>query len=330
MVHNKRVMLHIGANRESALDRVASNIPIFKQYNIGGVSEKVLMNFSDLYVYVRTLGQGGSGTVKCYTDKISNVNYAIKEIPVINSTNISELKDEVEVLKTLSSPYTVKYYDSFLAYIDDMIKFIIITEHIEGVSLQRHIDNIIKADITIKYETLLKFGYWLFDALDYIHKRGYVHRDIKPGNIMVDINNNRFVLIDFGLSCSIESKNKVTCKSGEFLGTTVFMPPESLIDTETIDAKQKILNIVRPYKLDKLKLVDIWAAGITLYFLAELSLPWEAGFSSAIRSEIKSSREIDYNRSLELKQILDLALKKNPQERYQADYIRDVIADLVK
>lgn len=316
--------------KESALDRVASNVPIFKYVKIGESIEPVLTNFNDLYVFIKKLGQGGSGTVKCYKNRHNSETYAIKEIMLFNSLDLNLLKAEVETLTNLSSPYTVKYYDSFLASIGDMIKYVIITEHIEGLSLQRHIDTMINAGSYIKRDTILKLGYWLFNTLDFIHNKGYVHRDIKPGNIMVDITNDRFVLIDFGLSCSLNNKNKLTCEFGEFDGTTTFMPPEAFVSTYNMDTKQKILSIVRPGKLDKLKLVDIWSAGITLYFLSELNLPWTAGFSEAIISQILGSYDIEYNRSEDIKNILDMALQKNPQQRYPAHSIRDAISITIK
>ena len=318
----------------SSLDRVASQVPIFEKIDIGGVITAMLINFDDLYTYVKTLGHGASGVVKCYREKSTANLFAMKEMTIFHSTELETLRSEVEILREISSNIQsssiVKYHDSFVRKCVSGPLFVIVTEHIEGASLQDHLNGMINSDRHIKMETILRIAYWLFSTLAVLHNRGYVHRDIKPNNIMVDDVNNRFVLIDFGLTCSINAKttrdNHILCTKGEFDGTIIFMAPESWTP---IQETRKRFSPRNGNKLEGLKLLDIWAAGITIYFLIENRPPWTEKFSIGIIKQITGAYEIPYVRSNEIEDILELSLQKNPGERINAEYIRDYIGHVV-
>lgn len=305
---------------EDLVRDVVSLIPIFETVDIKGTPLSILINFNDLYGFIKRLGNGGSGIVNCYQEISTGNLYAFKEIVVTDYKQLNNLRTEVDVLCRLSDVTTsssiVKYHSSFITKSDATLIFIIATEYIEGLDLESYLHQIIDKKSFIDMSTILRISYWLFDTLSLLHSNGFVHRDIKPNNIMIDTTNRRLVLIDFGLTCLVKAKKGkyLTCDSGTFNGTTVFMPPESINVNKSIKSK-----------FDKLKSIDIWAAGITIYLLTENALPW----SGNIIEQITGSYQIPYKRSREIGDILNLCLRKNPTDRGQALNIRDQIASLI-
>jgi len=325
-------------NLTECLNRVASQIPIFENVEIGGIITSVLVNFNDLYDYVKNLGHGASGVVKCYQEKSTLNLFAMKEINIFDWKDIDKLQSEVDILRRISnniqSSSIVKYHDCFIRKDETGPLFVIVTEYINGVSLENHLATTIKNGEYMNMKIIVRIAYWLFDTLALLHSKGYVHRDIKPGNIMVDNDNNRFVLIDFGLTCLISNKiaggnQHILCTNGEFDGTVVFMAPEVWSPIHDTHKSFYHRSFLKSNKLDRMVLFDIWAAGITIYFLTENNIPWTEKFNTGIIKQITGSYEIPYIRSKEIKDVFDLILQKNPQERLRADYIRNYIGHVI-
>jgi len=313
-------------NISNILSNISKKNPIFKYTKINKIKIKKLLNFNDIYEYIKIIGHGGSGVVKCYKNTCTDELFAMKEISIINYEEIDSLMKEVEIFKEISTKIKnnniVKYIDYFFRETELGLTLIIVSEYINGYSLQDYLNNMIDNDIFLSEKTLLEISYWLFDTLSILHYHGYVHRDIKPNNIMVDVKNNRFVLIDFGLSCSLNKKSKyLFCKDNYFDGTIIFMSPETLSNEKYLNPSAKSFN-----KLDLLKKADIWAAGITLYFIIEHKTPWSSKFNHDIILEITDVSDINYIFSLFIKDVLELALNKNPSQRLNAEYIKDFIS----
>jgi serine/threonine protein kinase len=140
----------------------------------------------------------------------------------------------------------------------------------------------------------------LADALDYMHKQGFLHRDICPRNVMVT-NDDVVKLIDFGLTIPLTPE---FCKPGNRTGTTDYLAPE-LIRRVTTDHR-----------------VDLFALGVTAYELFTFNLPWEKGQSmqtllSHVNQAGKDPREHLPKLDKATAQFLIKAIERDPNKRFQ-------------
>jgi serine/threonine protein kinase/formylglycine-generating enzyme required for sulfatase activity len=142
-------------------------------------------------------------------------------------------------------------------------------------------------------------------ALHVAHEAGVVHRDIKPGNVMVTPGGEA-VVMDFGLASLEDDHLPTLTKTGEFFGTPAYMSPEQL-------TAQRI-------RLDRR--TDVYSLGITLYECLTLRRPFEAPTREGLYKQILTKDPPDLrsaNRSIssDLKVVVETALEKDRDRRYQ-------------
>jgi len=150
------------------------------------------------------------------------------------------------------------------------------------------------------------------EALEHAHRRGILHRDVKPSNVMVT-RGGRVMLVDFGLS-SQPSENERTTQTGQRVGTLAYMAPEQLRGERELDAR-----------------VDVYALGVSLYELLTLRLPQEGisaaqRFASAGDALPADLRKTDSRIPWELETVVQTAADPDPDRRYAsaADMARDL------
>jgi serine/threonine-protein kinase len=150
------------------------------------------------------------------------------------------------------------------------------------------------------FRSVAQIGLQMAGALSYAHSRGIIHRDIKPGNLILDTTGNAWVT-DFGLA---KTGDSAMTHTGDILGTIRYMAPERFRGQCDVRA-------------------DVYALGMTLYELLTL----KAAYSSRDRlklielirdSEAESPRSIDTRIPLDLETIVMKAIDKDPKRRYQS------------
>jgi serine/threonine protein kinase len=150
----------------------------------------------------------------------------------------------------------------------------------------------------------INFFLQILDGLEYLHSRNIAHCDLKTENILIYKNKN-LKIGDFGFAVELKENQKLSFVHG----STVYCPPEHFTAKSSDPRKG-----------------DIWGAGLILYIMITGIFPWNGNDREEIIKQILSC-EIYYpfNVSLKMKELLELILKKDPDERLSIEQIRKYI-----
>jgi len=177
-------------------------------------------------------------------------------------------------------------------------------ELVEGQTLAEEL----KARKAISTKDIVEIGIQLARALDYAHKKGIVHRDVKPGNIMRLTDTNTIKVADFGI-CRIDGSDTADATQqtqiGNVLGTPHYLSPEQVVG-EKVDSRS-----------------DLFSAGVVLYQLLTGHLPFEGDTLISVAYKITktdppSLDKVRGDLPLSLRRIIERALKKQPEKRFQS------------
>lgn len=211
------------------------------------------------YTIEKLLGEGSEGKVYGVVENSSGRKYAIKRF----APKIQQLSDpqvEVSILSDLSEncPLLIRYYGSIFvtdpfeegSKLSPGYKM----EWVEGESMQEQINSKVKPSRN-QFLFALK---QLTEQLACVHEYGIVHRDIKPGNIILT-KDGKAKLIDFGIGCALPSAAPSTIPQCDdaVIGTVKYFAPE-LLKTTFKNLKGRRVNIPTPAS-------DVWALGASLY-----------------------------------------------------------------
>jgi serine/threonine-protein kinase len=201
------------------------------------------------YEMIRVLGKGGMGSVMLARRISDGRSVAIKTLlpeVAVSEKSLKRFMREIEVESSLSHPHIVGYIEhgthNGMVYL--------VSEYVDGMDASRYSK---QQGGKLDYREVVMIMEQVLSALDYAHSHGFVHRDIKEQNILIQTGSHNYKskLTDFGLSKSFrESGMSGVTVLGEVAGTIAYMPPEQIRDYKE----------VRPPS-------DIYAAGMTAYSL---------------------------------------------------------------
>jgi len=210
--------------------------------------------------------------------------------------NAERFKKEAQILLDLQSPYIVHLFD----YFTEAGYRYMVEELVDGLAL----DNLIKKQTFLPCQIAMLVMQDACFALKYAHSKDIVHRDIKPGNILIS-KRGEIKLADFGIaSDSVEKENNLT-QTGVALGTPAYMPPEQFEDSANVDNR-----------------ADIYALGIMLYEMITGTKPYPGTFSLETLNTIKkgkyiSPRKIDKTIPKKIAKLINKMIKPKAKNRYQ-------------
>ena len=189
------------------------------EVTMGGATGTLL---AGRYRVVKQLGQGGMGSVWLAEDtKLDGFKVAIKMLPSVlvnNKRAYQQVKAEALVSLKLSHPNIA----TVRAFEEESGSPFLVMDYIDGQTLDDYLAE--KGKLT--EEETIRLLKPVAEALDYAHKQGVVHRDVKPGNVMIRKDGTPFVL-DFGIAREIqETMTRVTGKLSS--GTLMYISPEQL------------------------------------------------------------------------------------------------------
>ncbi len=199
------------------------------------------------YELLRPLGKGGMGEVHLARRISDGRIVAVKTIlPAVrgSATQVKRFLREAEILCQLDHPNIVKFLE--MGESRGLLYFVM--DYINGWDASK----LVQQEGLLSVSRTASLGCQLLDALQFAHERNFVHRDIKPGNIMVTLEaHDELKVVDFGLARVYQaSKLSGLTITGQIIGTPKFMAPEQILQFREVNPS-----------------VDQFAAGATLYFL---------------------------------------------------------------
>src|SRR5437660_83731 len=189
------------------------------------------------YTVARELGRGGMATVYLATDVKLGRRVAIKVLPPTTRAYLGSGRFQREVLfaAQLSHPHIVPLFEADEA--DGLLFYVM--EYVEGESLHDRLER----DGPLAVEEAIRITAEVGDALEYAHESGVIHRDIKPGNIL--LSRGHAMVSDFGIAKVLFESGTATGGSaitgtGITVGTAEYMSPEQASGEKRIDARSDV------------------------------------------------------------------------------------------
>ena len=250
----------------------------------------------DDYEIVAELGAGGMATVYKAVQKSLNRPVAIKELKKTyhaDDTIVRRFEREARLAASFQHENIVHIYDYA-----HKPEYSIIMEFVDGMSLARIIEEMGPVPTDVGVMIALQVA----NALEYAHTHGMIHRDIKPGNIMVK-RNGEVKVMDFGIA--LVKKLESLTMPGTLLGTPSYMSPEQVVG-DPLDVRS-----------------DIFSFGIVLYemftgmkpFLDEKTASITA---KIIRGKFPSPRSVNSDVPRSIQRIIRKCMRKKPHKRYES------------
>ncbi len=276
------------------------------------------------YEIIRKIGDGGMAFVYEAKDRLLNRIVAVKVLRpefVDDEEFLAKFKREAEAVANISHPNIVNVYD---VGCDGRVNYIVM-EYVDGQNLKE----IIKNEGTLDEYTALDITKQIAKALGAAHKKGVIHRDIKPHNILISSEGRNVKVADFGIAKA--ATNSTMTNIGSIIGSVHYFSPEQ--------AKGK------PVKNN----ADLYSLGIVLYEMLlgkvpfkgdspisialqhinediEFSLDEKTQIPQSIRTLIKKLTEKDPDDRQSIRTLIKKLTEKDPDDRYQSS--EEVIEDI--
>jgi predicted Ser/Thr protein kinase len=248
------------------------------------------------YRIVEQVGLGGMATVyKAYQPSMDRY-VAIKVLPkhfAADPTFVGRFEQEAKVIAKLENARILPVYD----YGEDDGVTYIVMRYLEGGTLT---DQLRTGEPGL--EEIARIIGQIAEGLDYAHKRGVIHRDMKPSNIMLDHSGDVYIT-DFGISKLVEGTAQFT--GSGIIGTPAYISPEQGLG-QPVDHR-----------------TDIYSLGVVLYQMATNDVPFHAETPLAvvikhIHEPLPLPRSINPALPEAVENVILKALAKNPDDRYQS------------
>ncbi|MER6050805.1 protein kinase [Streptomyces sp. NPDC001793] len=259
------------------------------------------------------LGAGGMASVHLAYDSVLDREVAIKTLHTELGREQAfreRFRREAQSVAKLTHTNIVSVFDSGEDELDGGMVPYIIMEYVSGLPLRSVLDGDIAQHGAMPTEKALKITADVLAALEASHEMGLVHRDIKPGNVMMT-KRNVVKVMDFGIARAMQSGVTSMTQTGMVVGTPQYLSPEQALG-RGVDARS-----------------DLYSVGIMLFELLTGRLPFDADSPLAIAyAHVQEEPPVpsSINRSLPpaVDALVARALKKNPNERFPtAEAMRD-------
>ncbi|MCM1971595.1 MULTISPECIES: protein kinase [unclassified Streptomyces] len=259
------------------------------------------------------LGEGGMASVHLAYDAVLDRQVAVKTLHTELGREQAfreRFRREAQAVAKLTHTNIVSVFDTGEDVVDGMTTPYIVMEYVEGRPLGSVLDEDIRRQGAMPADKALKITADVLAALEISHEMGLVHRDIKPGNVMMT-KRGVVKVMDFGIARAMQSGVTSMTQTGMVVGTPQYLSPEQALG-RGVDARS-----------------DLYSVGIMLFQLVTGRLPFDADSPLAIAYAHVQEEPVapsSINRSLPpaVDALIARALRKNPNERFpNAEAMRD-------
>ncbi|MFA5882659.1 MAG: Stk1 family PASTA domain-containing Ser/Thr kinase [Acidimicrobiia bacterium] len=255
--------------------------------------------FASRYEIERELARGGMADVYLATDRQLKRNVAVKVLfPEFarDPSFVERFRREAQNAASLNHPNIAAVYD----WGQEHGTYYIVMEYVEGRSLR----DIIRAEGQVPAVASARIAAELADALSFAHRRGVIHRDVKPGNVLLTAT-GQVKLTDFGIAANQFDANQGLTQTGAVMGTATYFSPEQA-QGHPVDGRS-----------------DVYALGVVLYEMLTGVPPFSG--ESPVAVAMKHVREVPPPMTTrvpdvpsQLQSIVNAALTKEIEVRYQS------------
>lgn len=248
------------------------------------------------YKVTAEIARGGMGAVYKAVHPTLKRNVIIKKLTLRGSATITErFKREARIMMDFTNDHIVNVYDHFR----QGSSYYIVLEYVDGIAL----DRLIRQERYLPNDITLLIFRDCCRALKYAHRKNVIHRDIKPGNILLS-KKGEVKLVDFGIAVSMDEGEELT-KDGVTLGTPSYMAPEQFESTKSVD-----------------KRADIYSMGVMLYEMATGKKPFPGNFSPETlaliqKGKYKSVRKVNPKVHPLIARLIKKSMHFKPEKRYK-------------
>ncbi|MGW3461620.1 protein kinase domain-containing protein [Streptomyces olivaceoviridis] len=259
------------------------------------------------------LGEGGMASVHLAYDAVLDRQVAIKTLHTELGREQAfreRFRREAQAVAKLTHTNIVSVFDTGEDELNGMATPYIVMEYVEGRPLGSVLEEDIRQYGAMPADKALKVTADVLAALEISHEKGLVHRDIKPGNVMVT-RRGVVKVMDFGIARAMQSGVTSMTQTGMVVGTPQYLSPEQALG-RGVDARS-----------------DLYSVGIMLFQLVTGRLPFDADSPLAIAYAHVQEEPVapsSVNRALPpaVDALVARALRKNPNERFPtAESMRD-------
>ncbi len=249
------------------------------------------------YELISKIAQGGMGTLyKARHPTLDRVVLLKKLTLQGGAQSVERFRREASLMMDFKNERIVQVHDHF----QEGGSWFIVEEYVDGISL----DALLRRERYLSFDAAALILREICAALQYAHDKKVIHRDIKPGNVILS-RDGQVKLVDFGIATALGERSDGLTREGTILGTPAYIAPEQIDDASSVDRR-----------------ADIYSLGVVLYEMITGRTPFPGTFTAETfqlihKGRYVAARRLNPTASRLLARISRTCMRVKPRRRYR-------------